>query len=188
VVAVLNLGQGKLMHARRYWVALSLLPALLFAGVVAVPAQEKASPPKAELKVAKYDQLADTVRQLRGKVVVVDFWGISCLPCKKNFPHLVQMQQKYGSQGLAVVSVAIRMDEDISLAEEQSQVLTFLRQQNATFPNLFLDESAAFYQPKLHFEAVPCVYVFNRDGRWYQFKDEFEYADVEKRVVELLKK
>jgi len=39
----------------------------------ALPAQQ-AAPEEVSLKVVNYDQLAETVRQLRGKVVVVDLW------------------------------------------------------------------------------------------------------------------
>ena len=40
-----------------------------------------------EVKVVSYKQLGETVTQFKGKVVVVDFWGLTCVPCVKEFPH-----------------------------------------------------------------------------------------------------
>jgi thiol-disulfide isomerase/thioredoxin len=168
---------------------LALLALLLPAGRPDALPQEQAAAGKVELKVVKYDQLGDTVRALRGKVVFVDFWGIDCVPCKKAFPHLLEMQQKYGKDGFAAVSVAIPMREgDEPFDKEQAAVLRFLQEKNSTITNLMLEEKADFWQAKLRFESLPCVYVFNREGKWYQFKDDFKYADAEKLVDELLKK
>jgi thiol-disulfide isomerase/thioredoxin len=168
---------------------LGLLAVAWPAALAQPPAQEKAADAKVELKVVKYDQLGDTVRQLRGKVVLVDFWGIDCVPCKKAFPHLIEMQRQYGKDGFAAVSVAVRMREDDEpFDKEQQAVQQFLREKNATLTNLMLNEKSDVVLEKLRFSTLPCAYVFNREGKWYQFKDDFQYADVEKLVVDLLKK
>ncbi len=150
----------------------------------AAPAQEKGA---VAVAVVKYDGLADVVRGLRGKVVLVDFWGIDCGPCKKAFPHVLEMQRKYGADGLAVVSVAIQLNEESPLAREQERVLKFLQDHRATTTNLLLDEKHDVWQSRLRFDAIPAVYVFNRQGKWYQFKDEFSDDDVERLVADLVK-
>ncbi|HJT76774.1 MAG TPA: TlpA disulfide reductase family protein [Gemmataceae bacterium] len=173
------------MRAIRCCVLAGLAALLCTAGRPAAPAQEKAA--GVTVQVVKYDGLADAVRGLRGKVVLVDFWGIDCGPCKKAFPHVMQMQRKYGADGLAVVSVAIKLDDDSPLDRERGRVLKFLQDQGATTTNLLLDEKADVWQGRLRFDAIPAVYVFNRQGKWYQFKDEFSYDDVEKLVADLVK-
>src|SRR5215207_11502461 len=52
-----------------------------------------------------YGDLGHLVRAHKGKVVVVDFWADYCAPCKKAFPHLVQLHQKHARDGLVVISV-----------------------------------------------------------------------------------
>jgi thiol-disulfide isomerase/thioredoxin len=58
-------------------------------------------------------QLADlegkTVRlqDFGNKVVLLNFWGTTCAPCKKEIPWLVEFQENYGSKGLQVVAVAM---------------------------------------------------------------------------------
>jgi thiol-disulfide isomerase/thioredoxin len=175
------------MRTIRWCCLLGLLALLLGTGRAAdsTPAGDAA---KVDIKVVKYDGLADVVRGLRGQVVVIDFWGNTCLPCKKNFPHLVEMNRKYAAEGLAAVSVCVNLDEGgPQMPQEKEQALKFLRDKNATFTNLLLDEQPDVIEKRLHFNAIPCVYVFNRAGQWYQFANGVKYDDVEKKVVELLK-
>ncbi len=173
------------MRAIHRFGLLGLSALLVMAGRPAAPAQEKAA--GVDVRVVKYDGLADAVSGLRGKVVLVDFWGIDCGPCKKAFPHVLEMQRKYGADGLTVVSVAIKLDDDAPTDRERGRVLKFLQDHGATTTNLLLDEKAAVWQGRLRFDSIPAVYVFNRQGKWYQFKDEFSYDDVENLVAGLVK-
>jgi thiol-disulfide isomerase/thioredoxin len=173
------------MRTIRWCCLLGLLALLLPAVRAADPAPANAAGGEVDLKVVKYDGLADTVRQLRGKVVVVDFWGTTCGPCKKAFPHLVELNRKYATHGFAAVSVCVAAFDEREPAEEREGALKFLRDRDATFTNLLLDEKANVLEERLRITKVPCVYVFNREGKWYQFKDG-DYDGVEKLVVELL--
>ena len=94
------------------------------------------------------------------------------------------MHKKYAKDGLAVISVSVDPPED------KDKALTFLQSKGSTFTNLFLDETPEFWTKKLRFIAPPCVYVFNRQGKWTQFdagQEEIDDAKVEKLVVEYLK-
>jgi thiol-disulfide isomerase/thioredoxin len=139
---------------------------------------------KVEVKVVKYPELAATISNLKGKVVVVDFWADWWLVCKKEFPHLVEMQKKYAKDALAAVSVSLDDPKDKKATQN---VLDFLRKQKATFTNLILDEKSEVWQEKLKFDGPPCVFVFDRDGKWKKY-DSPDYADIEKYAVGLLKK
>jgi cytochrome c biogenesis protein CcmG/thiol:disulfide interchange protein DsbE len=51
-----------------------------------------------------------------GRVVLLDFWATWCDPCKREIPHFVEMQSRYGPQGLQVIGIS--MDDDVKLARE----------------------------------------------------------------------
>ena len=98
------------------------------------------------------------------------------------------MQKKYGKEGFVVLSVHVDDPEASDYAETVQKAREFLEKQKTPFLNLILDEKPAFWHEKLRFKAVPSVYVFNREGKWTQFADEVNHEDVEKLVIELLKK
>ena len=60
------------------------------------------------------------LQQYRGKVLILDFWASWCVPCRRSFPWMNEMQEKYGGQGLVIVGV--RMDADAAEAQ------TFLKE------------------------------------------------------------
>jgi thiol:disulfide interchange protein/thiol-disulfide isomerase/thioredoxin len=161
--------------------------ALLGPGVPA-PAQDGVS-----LQTVSYAELGKLVRSFTGKVVVVDFWGVYCAPCVREFPHLVELHRKYARGGLAAVSVSL---EDCRDRQAQAETVKFLRQQGATFPNVILDAPFAEWQANLEIDGPPAVYVFDRDNRLVKrwpvtsaAGDETEgvdYTAVEKVVRQLL--
>jgi cytochrome c biogenesis protein CcmG/thiol:disulfide interchange protein DsbE len=53
-----------------------------------------------------------TLRDLHGKVVVLNFWATWCAPCVEEMPSLVQLQQRFKDKGLSVVGVSIDVDGD----------------------------------------------------------------------------
>jgi hypothetical protein len=93
------------------------------------------------------------------------------------------MHKKYAKDGLVAISVSLDELKDKEVA------LKFLQSKDATFTNLLLNDTVNWSE-KLHFFAPPCYFVFNRQGKWVQFKaedGEINYADMEKRVREFLK-
>jgi hypothetical protein len=96
------------------------------------------------------------------------------------------MQTKYARDDLALVLVSV--DENPQDPEVQAAVRDWLKKRNAAASvNLALDEKPELWQVKLRFDGPPCVYVFNREGKWYDFKDKVDVGDIEKRVAELVK-
>jgi len=139
-----------------------------------------------ELKIVKYPELIAAVKAQRGKVVVVDVWANTCLPCKREFPNLVKLYQEYAMGGLACMSVTVDPPENREAA------LKFLKNKGAGFANYLLDEDAALWQEKWNVKGVPVVFVFDRAGkRAAKFdnddpKKQFTYADVRSLAVKLL--
>lgn len=56
--------------------------------------------------------------ELKGKIVLVDFWASWCVPCRKELPALDALQKKYADAGKPVVILAVNIDKDRVNAEK----------------------------------------------------------------------
>jgi thiol-disulfide isomerase/thioredoxin len=63
------------------------------------------------------DGKATTLAGFRGKAVLLNFWATWCGPCKIEMPWLVDLQKKYGPQGLQIVGVAMDDTSDKEIAD-----------------------------------------------------------------------
>ncbi len=62
--------------------------------------------PAPELQVAEWVKGKPvTLAELRGKVVLLDFWGLWCGPCRKAMPKLVELHKKHARRGLVIIAV-----------------------------------------------------------------------------------
>ena len=112
----------------------------------------------------------------RGKVVVLDFWASWCVPCRRSFPWMNEMQEKYGDDGLVII--AVNLDNQASDAER------FLQQFPAKFSISYDHDRQLVHQYDV--EAMPSSFLIDRDGsmieRHMGFKsgktDEYEAAIV----------
>lgn len=144
-----------------------------------------ADPPTVKLEVIKWPALEKAIAAHKGKVVVLDIWADYCIPCKKEFPHLVELHEKYAKDGLVCISIAV---DD---ADEKDKCLKFLQKQKAVFPNYLIDEPDGSWEKKLDSGAPPTAIIIGRDGkrvkRFTTDSDgQFTYKDVEKVVKPLL--
>ncbi|MBK9115972.1 MAG: TlpA family protein disulfide reductase [Betaproteobacteria bacterium] len=123
----------KLAHSLcRGLIPAAALCAAVLAGPAAAVEAGEAAPPFA-LPAAKGDTIA--LDKLRGKVVYVDFWASWCGPCRRSFPWMNEMQQKYGSKGFVVVGVNVdkkRADADRFLAQNPAGFTVVFDEAGAT--------------------------------------------------------
>ena len=103
---------------------LLLLLALPALAKPAAPANPRGSPAPAFSLPGRAGTVS--LDSLRGRVVYVDFWASWCAPCRRSFPWLSSLQERYASRGLTVV--AIGLDKDRRAAD------AFLEE----FPGAFL--------------------------------------------------
>ncbi len=132
------------------------------------------------LPITRPETVWKTIQQNKTKVVVVDFWATWCPACQEEFPKLVELHKKYGSDPVRCISVSL--DEK----ESHKTALEFLREHRAQFPNFLLDVSEEELEKNWKFKTLPWVYVYNQEGQEVLNTDD--YAQVFQTVETLLKK
>ena len=101
-------------------------------------------------------------------------------------PHLVQMQKKYGKQGLATLALHVGYVEELN-KDLKSKVAKILADKGVTAPSLILNEPDELWQKKLT-DSYPCVFVFDKDGKWTKFGEIKDLSVIDKLAEKLLKK
>lgn len=167
--------------------------ALLLAGVACVlpgcgeppkPTDEAAAS-DVKLEVVTYEQLEAAIKKHAGKVVVLDVWADFCVPCKREFPNLVNLHKRYARDGVVCVSVSV------DKVAKKAAALEFLRSKGAAFTNYLVDGGGELWD-RWDFKGVPAVFVFDQQGkRVGNFTGDdpdkqFTYPDVEKLVQKLI--
>jgi peroxiredoxin len=66
--------------------------------------------PAAELSLPDANGNPVNLSELKGKVVLLDFWASWCGPCRRNSPHLVRLYKKYHEKGLEILGVSLDQD------------------------------------------------------------------------------
>lgn len=100
-----------------------------------------------------------SLTDLRGKVVLVNFWASWCLDCRPEMPVLDGLQREFASRGLAIVGINLR--------EDKPTVERYARELGLTFP-LVLDQDGK--TNRLYgVIGLPTTFVIGRDGRAVAF-------------------
>jgi peroxiredoxin len=94
-----------------------------------------------------------TLRDLRGKVVLLNFWATWCPPCRKEMPDLESLYQRFAPQGFVILGIS---------DEEAPVVQKFIAQQGITYP-ILLDPGRKLNK-RFQIEGIPKTFVYDRDG------------------------
>ena len=113
----------------------------------------------------------------RGNVVLLDFWATWCAPCREETPHLVELQQKYGDQGLQIIGV--------SMDDSPDPVGPFYREFHMNYPVVMgTAHTGELYGGVL---GLPIAFLIDREGRIYRkHLGATDVQELETEVKELL--
>jgi len=102
-----------------------------------------------------FDARPVAMAELRGKVVLVNFWASWCLECRPEMPRLERLHREFAAQGLAVIAVNAR--------EDREAVRRYAKELSLTFP-LVLDPDGKI-TGAYGVVGLPTTFVVARDGR-----------------------
>ncbi len=95
-----------------------------------------------------------SLQELRGKVVLVNFWATWCPPCRKEMPDMQALFERFGPRGLVILAIS---DEDLAKVEP------FLAAQKYTYP-ILLDPGRKVNE-LFAVEGIPKSFLYGRDGK-----------------------
>lgn len=104
---------------------------------------------------------------VEGQVIWVDFWASWCVPCRRSFPWLNEMQRKHGAAGLQIIGV--NLDKERALAD------AFLAEIPAEFALRF--DPAGALAKQFGVQAMPSSFLIDRDGNVLATHFGFKTAD-----------
>lgn len=154
------------------------------AAIAPAPGSTPVAPDQVALQTGNEELLAEVIKKHKGKLVFVDFWATWCGPCVESFPHTVELHQKYGDKGLAVVSVSFDQ------LEKEAEVRGFLGEQGAAFDNILSSYGGALVDAAEGFDfegALPHFRLYGKDGellaKWDGKPENIE-AEIERMLSE----
>jgi thiol-disulfide isomerase/thioredoxin len=113
------------------------------------------APPAPDLSLETVEGGAVSLKDYRGRVVLINFWATWCPPCVEEIPSLGRLQQKFLKDELTVISVDV--------GEEKARVQEFLKRVPARYPVMLDPGGMTVSDWKLR--AFPTTFVIDTQGR-----------------------
>jgi peroxiredoxin len=128
---------------------------LAIVGALVYALMDKPGAPAATFTTLEGKSIA--LAELRGKVVLVNFWATSCPGCIKEMPGMVETYMQYKDRGFEIIAVAMSYDPP-------NYVLSFVQTRQLPFP-VALDVDGAHARAFVNVQLTPTTFIIGKDGR-----------------------
>jgi cytochrome c biogenesis protein CcdA/thiol-disulfide isomerase/thioredoxin len=123
-----------------------------------------------------------TLKQLKGKVVLVDFWTYSCINCIRSIPYVEKWYQAYKNDGLVVVGVST---PEFAFEHDPDNVQAAVKRDGITYP-VALDNNEDTWNA-FDNDSWPADYLIDRSGNIrYDSEGEGNYTQTNEAIEDLL--
>jgi cytochrome c biogenesis protein CcmG/thiol:disulfide interchange protein DsbE len=160
------------------WIILSKVPGEVVAARADRPPLPRPGFPAPDFTLETLDGRAVTLSDLRGQVLLINFWASWCPPCREEMPAIQQVYERYRGQDFVVLAV--------NLQEQDAQVTAFSDRLELTFPVLMDRDGSVFDRYRVM--ALPSTFFVDRAGVIQELAvgGPLSRAFIESQVVPLL--
>jgi len=149
LAAILALGGG-------YWLAQSMRPT--GSEPVTKATRTYGGGEMIDFSLPEIDGKMRSLKEWRGKVIVLNFWATWCPPCREEIPVFIALQKKYGADSLQVIGVAT--------SDNKTSVMLYRQSAGINYPILMGNDDtmdlAAKYGDRMN--SLPYSVIINRSG------------------------
>jgi len=118
-----------------------------------------------DFKLATLDGNEFKLSDYSGKVVMLNFWGTWCPPCRKEIPDLVNLQEKYNKDGLEIVGVTLTSGSSTEIQKFVNEndinytVLTDLKKDETQYVTYLIGQTIG-----QQISSIPTTLIIDREG------------------------
>lgn len=130
------------------------------------------------------------LEELRGQVVMLNFWATWCGPCRQEMPALENLYSRYGKAGFTILGINV---ENSKVVSKRSEIEKFVNEKNLTFPILYDNEKSVTTILEQQFlgknMGMPTTVFLDREGNArflheaYKPGDEAKYKKMIKTLL-----
>ena len=108
-----------------------------------------------DFSLKSFDGRDITLSQLKGKVVLLDFWATWCGPCKESIPHLIQLYKDYRESGFELVGMNIDKGDG-------ETVRRFVTSMDIPYPIVIAPEDVV---RNYRVTGIPATFLIDKEGK-----------------------
>lgn len=127
---------------------------LVVAGALFYALMEKPRAPASTFTTLEGKQI--TLKDLRGQIVLVNFWATSCPGCIKKMPDMIETYNQYKGRGFEVIAIAMSYDPP-------NYVASFVKTRQLPFP-VALDVNGEHARAFGNVQVTPTTFLIGKDG------------------------
>jgi len=117
-------------------------------------------PASMDFRLPDLDGKLHSTTDYRGKVLIVDFWGTWCPPCKAEIPMFIELQKDLGEKGLQIIGVNF---EQVEPEKVNETIATFVKENQVSYPCLVGDD--ALLKAAGPIDGFPTTFFIDRAGK-----------------------
>ena len=130
-----------------------------------------------DMKFVAMDGRPVDLSQMKGKVVLIDFWATYCVPCVEAIPQLKETYEKFHSRGFEIVGISADKDE--------KALKNFVQQHELPWPEYFERQgSENKFNAEFVIDTIPTLWLVDKKGNLHETSVAF--PDLQGKVEKLL--